>query len=140
MEIYQLVLELSVKNRFSVAILNFYDRTGSSIFKSIFFTNHFHRTCKFAIRSLKIAQLVLFLLMKNRFSVAILNFYDLTGSRFFEQIFFTNHYQRTWTFAVKVLKISQLVLVLLTKTRFSAAILNSYDQTGSRFFELIFFT
>ena len=120
------------KNRFSAAILNFYDQTGSRFFEPIFFTNHYHRTWKFAIRILKICQLVFVLLTKNRFLAAILNFYDQTGSRFFDPIFLTNYYHQSWKFAFKILKISQLVLQLLAKKRFSAAILNFYDQTGSR--------
>ena len=69
---------------------------------------------------------------KNQFSVAILNFFDQSGSRIFEPIFFTNLYYRSWKFAIRILKINQLVLKLWAKTRFSAAILNFYDQTGSR--------
>ena len=68
----------------------------------------------------------------KRFLVAILKFSDETESRFFKPLDFTIHYHRTWKFAIRILKISQLVLVLLTKNRFSAAILNFYDQTGSR--------
>jgi len=132
LKISQLVLVLLTKNRFLAAILNFYDQTGCRFFKPIFFTNHYHLTWKFAIRILKISQLVLVLLTKNRFSAAILNFHDQTGSRFFQPIFFTNHYYRTWKFAIRILKISQLVLVLSTKNRFSAAILIFYDQTGSK--------
>ena len=120
--------------------LEFYDQTGSRFFELIFLTNHYNRTWKFAIRILKISQLFLVLFTKTRFSAAILNFYDQTGSRFFETIFFSNHYHWTWKFAIRILKISQLVLVLFTINRFSAAILNFYDQTGSRFFETIFFT
>ena len=139
LKISQLVLVLLTKNRFSAAIFNFYDQTGSRFFEQIFFANHYHRTWKFAIRILQISQLVLVLLTKNRFSAAILNFYDQTGSRFFEQIFFANHYHQTWEFAIRILQISQLVLVLLTKNRFLAAILNFYDQTGSRIFDQYFF-
>ena len=127
------------KNLFSVAILNFFDQTGSRFFEPIFFTNHYHQTWKFAIKILKISQLVFVLWTKNRFSAAILNFYDQTGSRFFDPIFFTNHYHQTWKFAIRILKIYLQVLVLLTKNRFSAAILNFYDQTGSKFFDPIFF-
>ena len=123
-----------MKYRFSAAILNFYDQTRSRFLEPKFFTNHYHQTLKFAIRISKISQLVFVLLTKNRFSAAILNFYYQTGSRFFEPIFFIIHYHRTSKFAIRILTISQLVLVLLTKTRFSAAILNFYDQTGSRFF------
>ena len=68
----------------------------------------------------------------KRFLVAILKFSDETESRFFKPLDFTIHYHRTWKFAIRILKISQLVLVLLTKNRFSAAILNFYDQTGSK--------
>ena len=128
------------KNLFLAAILNFYDQSGSRFFNQFFFTNHFYRTWKFAIRILKRSQLVLVLSTKNRFSAAILNFYDQTGSRIFEPIYFTNHYHRSWKFANRILKLSQLVLKLLAKNRFSAAILNYYDQTGSRIFEPIFFT
>ena len=60
----------------------------------------------------------------NRFSVAILNFFDIPWSRFFEPIFFTNHYYYTWKISIKILKISQWVLKLLATNRFSAAILN----------------
>ena len=121
------------KNRFSAAILNFYDQTGSRFFQKIFFTNHYCRTWKIAIKILKISQLVLVLSTKNRFSAAILNFYDQTGSRFFNQFFFTNHCYWTWKFAIRILKISQLNLDYLMKNRFSAAILNFYDQSGSKF-------
>ena len=106
------------KTRFSVTILNFLDQTGSRFFEPIFLTNYYHRSWKFAIRILKISQLVLKLLAKNRFSAAILNFYDQTGIRIFEPIFFINLYYRTWKFAIKVLKISQLVLKLSAKNRF----------------------
>ena len=132
MKISQLVLILLTKNRFSAAILNFFYHTGSRFFEPIFFTNHYHRTWKFAIRILKISQLVLVLLAKKRFSAAILNFYDQTGSRFVDLIFFTNHHHRIWKFAIWILKIYQLVLVFWTKNRFLAAILNFYDQTGNR--------
>ena len=117
----------SGKKRFLVAILKYSDETRSRFFEPLDFTIHYHQTWKFAIRVLKISQLVLDLLAKNRFSAAILNFYDQTGSRFFEPIFFTYHYHQTWKFAIRISKISQLVLVLLTKNRFSAAILNFYD-------------
>ena len=140
MKIYQLVLKLLAKTRFSAAILNFYDHTGSWIFEPIYFTNHYHRSWKFAIKILKISQLVLKLSVKNRFLAAILRFYDHTGSRIYEPIYLTNHYHRSWKFAVKILKISQLVLKLLAKNRFSAAILNFYDRTGSRIFKPIYFT
>ena len=139
MKISQLVLKLSAKNQFSAAILNFYDQTGSRIFEPIYFTNHYHRSWKFAIKNLKISQLFLKLSAKKRFSAAILNFYDQTGSRIFEPIYFTNHDHRSWKFAIKTLKISQLVLKLSAKNRFSAAILKMYDQTGSRIFEPLFF-
>ena len=128
------------EKRFLANILNFYDQTRSRFFEPIFFNNHFNRTCKFAIRILKISQLVLVLLTKNRFSVAILNFYDHTGSRFFQPIFFTNHYYRTWKFAIRILKISRLVLKLSAENRFSAAILNFYDQTESSFMNRPFFS
>ena len=118
--------------RFLVAILKFSDETESRFFKPLDFTIHYHRTWKFAIRILKISQLVLVLLTKTRFSAAILNFYDQTGSRIFETIFFTNFYYRTWKSAIRILKMSELVLKLSAKNRFLAAILNFYDQTGSR--------
>ena len=140
LKISQLNLDLLTKNRFSAAILYFYDITGSIFFLIIDFTNHYHQTWKFAIRILKIPQLVLVLLTKNRFSAAILNFYDQNGSRFFEPIFFTNYYHQNWNFAIKILKISKLNLHYLTKNWFSAAILNFDDQTGSRFIEPTYFT
>ena len=118
----------------------FSDQTGSRFFDPIFLTNYYNRSWKFAIKILKLSQLVLQLLAKKRFSAAILNFYDQTGSRIFQHIFFTNQYNRSWKFAIKILKISQLVLKLSAKNRFSAAILNFYDQIGSRIFEPIFFT
>ena len=139
LKIYQLVFKLSAKTRFSASILKFDDQTGSRIFELIIFTNHYHRSWKFAIRILKISQLVLKLLAKNRFSAAILNFYDQTGCRFFEPIYFTNYYYQSWNLANRILKISQLVLKLLVENRFSAAILNFNNQTGSRFFDPIFF-
>ena len=139
-KIYQCVLNLSAKTRFSAAILKFYDHTGSRIYEPIYLTNHYHRSWKFTVKILKISQLVLKLLAKTRFSAAILNFYDHTGSWIFEPIYFTNHYHRSWKFAIKILKISQLVLKLSAKNQFSAAILNFYDQTGSRIFKPIFFT
>ena len=71
---------------------------------------------------------------KKRFLVAILKLSDETGSRFFEPLDFKIHYHRTWKFAIKILKISQLNLDYLTKNRFSAAFLNFYDLTGSIFF------
>ena len=123
-----------------MAILNFSDETVRRFLKLLDVTIQYHRTWKFAIRILKISQLVLVLLTKNRFSAAILNFYDQTGSRNFEPIYFTNHYHRSWQFAIKILKISQLLLKLSAKNRFLAAILNFYDRTGSRIFETIFFT
>ena len=128
------------KKRFLMAILKFSDETWSRFSEPIFLTNHYHETWKFAVNILKISQLVIVLLTKNQFSAAILNFYNKTWCRFFEPIFFTNHYHQTWKFAIRILKISQLVLVLSTKNRFSAAILNFNDQTGSRFFEPVFFT
>ena len=140
LKIYQWVLNLSAKTRFSAAILKFYDHTGSRIYELIYLTNHYHRSWKLTVKILKISQLVLKLLAKNRFSAAILNFYDHTGSWIFEPIYFTNHYHWSWKFAIKILKISQLVLQLLAKKRFSVAILNFFDQTGSRFFESLFFT
>ena len=127
------------KNRFSAAFLNFYDLTGSRYFEPISFTYHYQYTSKFFIRILKISQLALKLLAKNRFSAAILNFPDETGSRILTHIFITNLFYRTWKIAIRILKISKLVLKLLAKNRFSAAIL-IYDQTGSRIFEPIFFT
>ena len=71
---------------------------------------------------------------KKRFLVAILKFSDETGSRLFEPLDFKIHYHRTWKFAIKILKISQLNLDYLTKNRFLAAFLNFYDLTGSIFF------
>ena len=71
---------------------------------------------------------------KKRFLVAILKLSDETGSRFFEPLDFKIHYHRTWKFAIKILKISQLNLDYLTKNRFSAAFLNFYDLTGRNFF------
>ena len=133
------MLVLLTKNRFSAAILNFYDQTGSRIFKPIFFTNLYYRSWKFAIRILKIYQWVLNLSAKTRFSAAILKFYDHTGSRIYEPIYLTNHYHQSWKFTIKILKISQLVLKLSAKNQFSAAILNFYDQTGSRIFEPFFY-
>ena len=75
---------------------------------------------------------------KKRFMVANLKLSDETGSRFFEPLDFKIHYYRTWKFAIRIFKISQLVLVKLTKNRFSAAILNFYDKTGSRFLNQYF--
>ena len=132
MKISHLVLKLSAKTRFSVAILNFYDQSGNKILDPINFTNHYHRSWKSAINILKISQLVLKLSAENQFSATILNFYDQTGSRFYEPIFFTKLYYWTWKFAIRILKISQLVLMLSAKNRFSAAILNFYDQTWNR--------
>ena len=106
----KLPVQFWTENRFSVAILNFFDQTVSRFFNTIFLTNYYHRSWTFAIRILKITQLVLKLLAKNRFSAAILNFYDQTGSRIFEAIFFINFYYRPWKFAIKILKTSQLVL------------------------------
>ena len=130
---------LSAKNQFSAAILNFYDQTGNRIFEIVYSINHYHQSWKFTIKILKISQLVLKLLAKNRFSAAILNFYDHTGSWIFEPIYFTNHYHRSWKFTVKILKISQLVLKLLAKTRFSAAILNFTTKPEVDFFNQYFF-
>ena len=87
-------------------MLIFFDQTGSRFFDLIFLTYYYHRSWKFAIKILKISQLVLQLLAKKRFSAAILNFYDQTGNRIFEPIFFPNLYYRTWKFAIKILKIS----------------------------------
>ena len=66
--------------------------------------------------------------IKSWFSVVILNFYDQTGSRFFEPIFFTNHDYRTWKYCIRILKIYQLVLKLSTKNRFPVAIMTFYDK------------
>jgi len=71
------------KKRFLMAILKFSDETGSRFFELLDFKTHYHRTWKFAITILKISQLNLDYLTKNRFSAAFLNFYDLTGSIFF---------------------------------------------------------
>ena len=92
------------KNRFSVAILNLKDQTGSRFFKPIFYTNPVYHTWKYSIIILKLCKLVLKLLVKNRFSATILNFYDQTGSRILEPNFFTNHYHRSWKFAIRILK------------------------------------
>ena len=118
LKISQLVLKLLEKNRFSAAILIFFDQTVSKIFEPIYFTDHYHRSWKFAIKILKISQWVLKLLAKHRFSAAILIFYDKTGCRFFKPLYFTNYYHRSWKFAIKILKISQLVLNLSAKNRF----------------------
>ena len=139
MKISQLFFKLSVKNRSSSAILIFYDQTGSRIYKTIFFTNFYYRTWKSAIRILKMSELVLKLSAKNRFLAAILNFYDQTGSRIFEPLYFTNHYHLSWKFAIEILKLSQLVLKLAAKSWFSAAILKFYDQTGSRIFKPVLY-
>ena len=90
------------KKRFLVANLKFSDETGIRFFEPLDFTIHYHRTLKFAIRILKISQLVLVFLTKSQFSAAILNFYDLTGSRFFEPLDFTNLYHWTWKFAMRI--------------------------------------
>ena len=95
------------KKRFLVAILHFPLETGKRFIERICFTNYYYQTWKFTIRILEIYQLVLKLWTKNRFSVAILNFYDQTGSRIFEPIYFTNHFYRTWKFAFRILKIFQ---------------------------------
>ena len=71
---------------------------------------------------------------KRHFFMAILKFSDETGSGFFELLDFKIHFHRTWKFAIKILKISQLNLDYLTKNRFSAAFLNFYNLTGSIFF------
>ena len=104
MKLCQLVLELLAKNRFSAAVLYFPDETGSRFFYTIYFSNHFHRTWKFAFRIFKISHLFLELLAKNRFSAANLHFLHENGSRFIKPIFFTNHYYRTWKFAIKISK------------------------------------
>ena len=106
----------------------------------MYFTNHYHRTWILAIRILKISQLVLKLSAENRFSAAILNVYDRTRSRIFDPIYFTNHYHVSWKFAIKILKISQSFPKLSAINRFSAAILNVYDQTGSRIFKPVLYT
>ena len=111
------------KKRFLVAIFKLSDETGSRFFESLDFTIQYHPNWKFAIRILKLSQLALELLAKYAVSAAILNFPDEAGSRFFELIYFTNHYYRTWKFAFRILKISQLNLYLLTKNRLLAAIL-----------------
>ena len=76
---------------------------------------------------------------KKRSLMVILKFSDKTRSRFFEPLDFTIHFNRTWKLAIRILKISLLNLDLLTKNRFSAAILNFYDQTGSSFLNKPFF-
>ena len=83
-----------------------------------FFTNHYHPSWKFAIRILIISQLVRKLLAKNQFQATILNFYDKTGSRVFEPLFFKNHYHRSWKFAIRIFNISQLVRKLSAKKGF----------------------
>ena len=70
----------------------------------------------------------------------IFNFPDETGSRFFRTYILHYSLHRTWKFAVRISKISLLVLKLLAKKRFLAAILNFSHETGSRFIEPIFFT
>ena len=67
LKIYQWVLNLSAKTRFSAAILKFYDHTGSRIYEPIYLTNHYHRSWKFTVKILKISQLVLKLLAKTGF-------------------------------------------------------------------------
>ena len=61
---------------------------------------------------------------KKRFSAAILDFPDETGSRLFEPINCTDHYYQTWKFASRILKLSKLVFELLPKYDVSATILN----------------
>ena len=97
---------------------DFFDKTGGRFFEPIFLTNYYYLPWKFAIRILKISQLVLKLSVKNRFLMAILNFFDKTGSRFFKPLYFTNHYHRSWKFAIEIFKIAQLVLNLSAKNRF----------------------
>ena len=58
----------------------------------------------------------------------------------FSNIYFTNYYYRSYTFAIKIVKISQFVLKLSAENRFLAVISNCYDKTGSRILEAIFLT
>ena len=109
------------KKRFSAAVLNFPDETGSLSFIPLYCTDHYCRTWKFAIRISKISQLVLKFFAKYGFSAAILKFPDETESRFFDLIYFTNHYFRAWQFAIKTSNMSQLILEFLAKYGFSAA-------------------
>ena len=74
LKIYQWVLNLSAKTRFSAAILKFFN-PGSRIYKPIYLTNHYQQSWKSTVKILKISQLVLKLMAKNRFSAAILNFW-----------------------------------------------------------------
>ena len=74
---------------------------------------------------------------KNSFWWPFWNFLKKTGSRFLGPFDFTIHYHRTWMFTIRVLKISQSNLDLLTKNRFPVAILYFYDLTGSIFFLII---
>ena len=50
--------------------------------------------------------------------MAILKFSDETRRIFLEPLDFTIHYNRTWKLAIRILKISQFNLNLLTKTGF----------------------
>ena len=118
LKISQLVLKLLAKNRFSAAILNFYDHTGRRIFEPILFYWSLLSNLKICHYNLENISISSQISAKDRFSAAILNFYDHTGSRIFEPIYFTNHYHRNWKFAIKILKISQLVLKFLAKNRF----------------------
>ena len=65
---------------------------------------------------------------KKAVLLVILKLSDETRSRFFEPLDFTTHFHRTWKFAFRILKISQLNLYLLTKNRLLAAILIFYNQ------------
>ena len=94
------------KNLFSAAVLNFLDETGSRFFILIYCTDHYYRTWKFAIKISKISQLVLELFIKKRFSVAILHFPHVTGSRFMEPIVFTIHCLWTLKFAIEISEMS----------------------------------
>jgi len=71
-------------------------------------------------------------IVKKMFSAAILNFLDENGSRFFKPIYCTDYYYRSKKFAIRILKLSQLVLELFPKYRVLATILNFLDESGSR--------
>ena len=115
-------------------------KTRSRLWKIIITDFWSYWTRKFAVINLKISQLVLVLLAKYGLSAAILKFLDKTWSRFFDLIYFTDNYYHSWKFAFGISKISQLVLELLAKNRFLAAILHFLHKTGGRFIEPIFST
>ena len=132
LKISQIVLEILAKKRFSRLFWNFL--TKQEVDFSILYI--------LLITTIELENLPLeFLKYLNYFSRnwqikgfwrLFLIFLTKQEVDFFELICFTNDHYRTWNFAFWILKISQLVLVLLTKKRFSAAILNFYDQTGSK--------